>query len=43
MGVIADKWGDFDVSGMQGSITDGGGYGFFMRFGSHGLAAGTAG
>ena len=30
-GVIADKWGDFDVSGMQGSITDGGGYGFFMN------------
>ncbi|MDO9254706.1 MAG: hypothetical protein Q7U54_04270 [Bacteroidales bacterium] len=30
-GVIAEKWGDFDVSGMQGSITDGGGYGFFMN------------
>ena len=30
-GVIADNWGDFDVSGMQGSITDGGGYGFFMN------------
>ncbi len=30
-GVIADKWGDYDVSGMQGSITDGGGYGFFMN------------
>ncbi|MDY0344369.1 MAG: D-glucuronyl C5-epimerase family protein [Lentimicrobium sp.] len=30
-GVIADKWGDFDVSGLQGSITDGGGYGFLMN------------
>lgn len=30
-GVIADTWGEFDVSGMQGSITDGGGYGFFMN------------
>ncbi len=30
-GVIADKWGDYDVSGLQGSITDGGGYGFFMN------------
>ncbi len=30
-GVIEDKWGDYDVSGLQGSITDGGGYGFFMN------------
>ncbi len=30
-GVISDKWGDYDVSGLQGSITDGGGYGFFMN------------
>jgi len=30
-GVIAEKWGNYDVSGMQGSITDGGGYGFFMN------------
>ena len=30
-GVIADKWGDYDVAGLQGSITDGGGYGFFMN------------
>jgi hypothetical protein len=30
-GVIADKWGDYDVSGLQGSISDGGGYGFFMN------------
>jgi hypothetical protein len=29
--VIADKWGVYDVSGLQGSITDGGGYGFFMN------------
>lgn len=30
-GVIAERWGDEDVYGMQGSITDGGGYGFFMN------------
>ena len=30
-GVIAEKWGDYDVHGLQGSITDGGGYGFFMN------------
>lgn len=30
-GVIEEKWGDFDVSGLQGSITDGGGYAFFMN------------
>lgn len=30
-GVIAEKWGDYDVSGLQGSITDGGGYAFFMN------------
>ena len=30
-GVIAEKWGDYDVYGLQGSITDGGGYGFFMN------------
>ncbi len=30
-GVIAERWGDFDVYGLQGSITDGGGYGFFMN------------
>jgi hypothetical protein len=30
-GVIAEKWGDYDVDGLQGSITDGGGYGFFMN------------
>ncbi len=30
-GVIAERWGDYDVYGLQGSITDGGGYGFFMN------------
>jgi len=30
-GVIAEKWGNFDVYGLQGSMTDGGGYGFFMN------------
>ena len=30
-GVIAEKWGDYDVFGLQGSITDGGGYAFFMN------------
>lgn len=30
-GVIADKWGTYDVSGLQGSITDGGGYAFLMN------------
>ena len=30
-GVIVDKWGDYDVSGLQGSITDMGGYAFFMN------------
>jgi hypothetical protein len=29
--VIAEKWGDYDVYGLQGSITDGGGYAFFMN------------
>ncbi|WP_293710967.1 hypothetical protein [uncultured Parabacteroides sp.] len=30
-GIIVGKWGDYDVSGLQGSITDGGGYAFFMN------------
>lgn len=30
-GIIADKWGDYDVYGLQGSITDGGGYAFLMN------------
>lgn len=30
-GIIVGKWGDYDVSGLQGSITDGGGYAFLMN------------
>lgn len=30
-GVIADKWGDYDVSGLAGSTIDHGGYGFLMN------------
>jgi hypothetical protein len=30
-GVVAEKWGVYDVYGLQGSITDGGGYAFFMN------------
>ncbi len=30
-GVLADKWGDYDVSGMLGSNIDNGGYGFLMN------------
>ena len=30
-GIIVGKWGDYDVSGLQGSITDRGGYAFFMN------------
>ncbi|MGE5394940.1 MAG: hypothetical protein ACM3P1_09350 [Candidatus Saccharibacteria bacterium] len=30
-GVIAERWGDDDVYGLQGNIVDGGGYGFFMN------------
>jgi hypothetical protein len=30
-GIIADTWGDYDVSGLQGSLTDGGGYAFLMN------------
>ena len=30
-GVIAERWGDYDVHGLQGSILDGGGYAFFMN------------
>lgn len=29
--IIVGKWGDYDVSGLQGSITDGGGYAFLMN------------
>lgn len=30
-GVIVGRWGDYDVSGLQGSITDLGGYAFLMN------------
>jgi hypothetical protein len=30
-GIICDRWGDCDVSGLQGSLTDGGGYAFLMN------------
>ena len=30
-GVIVGKWGRYDVSGLQGSIVDGGGYAFLMN------------
>ncbi|NDV84554.1 hypothetical protein [Bacteroides sp. 51] len=30
-GIIVGKWGDYEVNGLQGSITDGGGYGFLMN------------
>lgn len=30
-GVIASRWGNHDVHGLQGSITDGGGYAFLMN------------
>ncbi len=30
-GIIVGKWGGYDVSGLQGSITDGGGYAFLMN------------
>lgn len=30
-GIIVGKWGEYDVSGLQGSITDGGGYAFLMN------------
>lgn len=30
-GIIVDRWGKYDVSGLQGSITDGGGYAFLMN------------
>lgn len=30
-GVISEKWGSYDVYGLQGSTTDGGGYAFFMN------------
>jgi len=30
-GIIVGKWGEYDVSGLQGSIVDGGGYAFLMN------------
>ena len=30
-GVLVDKWGDYDVSGLLGSTVDHGGYGFLMN------------
>lgn len=30
-GIISERWGEFDVYGLQGSITDEGGYGFLMN------------
>ena len=30
-GIINDKWGDYDVSGIQGNIIQEGGYGFLMN------------
>lgn len=30
-GVIAERWGDYDVHGLQGSIVDNGGFAFFMN------------
>lgn len=30
-GVTTGRWGEYDISGLQGSILDGGGYAFFMN------------
>jgi hypothetical protein len=30
-GVMAERWGNYDVYGLQGSVTDGGGYAFLMN------------
>ncbi|BDD01967.1 hypothetical protein [Persicobacter psychrovividus] len=30
-GIVNEKWGKFDVAGLQGSLTDGGGYMFLMN------------
>jgi hypothetical protein len=37
-GVITERWGDYDVHGLQGSITDGGGYAFLSELIRYGLA-----
>lgn len=41
-GTIEGTWNGYDVSGLQGSRTDGGGYAFAMNSFSVGLAASTA-
>ena len=30
-GIISERWGEFDIYGLQGSLTDEGGYGFLMN------------
>lgn len=30
-GITAGKWGDYEISGLQGSLIDGGGYAFLMN------------
>ncbi|MGM9736656.1 MAG: hypothetical protein ACI3ZL_09625 [Candidatus Cryptobacteroides sp.] len=30
-GITAGKWGDYEISGLQGSLVDGGGYAFLMN------------
>ena len=30
-GITAGKWGDYEISGLQGSLTDGGGFAFLMN------------
>lgn len=30
-GILSERWGDYDIHGLQGSLTDGGGYGFLMN------------
>lgn len=30
-GILSDRWGDYDIHGLQGSLTHEGGYGFLMN------------
>lgn len=30
-GITCGRWGDYDISGLQGSVTDGGGFAFLMN------------
>ncbi len=30
-GITCDRWGDYDIHGLQGSLTDGGGFAFLMN------------